>query len=80
MGPQHLLADPRGEHLLHARVDPRVQRLALHHEAHQQRRLAQLATPQLRGAVGRLQLARVQQLQRAHHALGVVGLDPLRGP
>ncbi len=58
MGATHLLAYARREHPIHACVDARVQRLALHRQPHQQRRVAQLRAPQLRGPARRLELAR----------------------
>ena len=78
---QHLLARARREHRLHARVDPRVQRLALHRQPDQQRRVAHLLAPQLRRRRrGGSQLARVEQLERAHDPLAVVRVDRLAPP
>ena len=47
---------PAASICLHARVDPRVQHLALHRQPDQQRRVAQLRAPQLRRPLRRLEL------------------------
>ena len=48
VGPAHLLDGAGRHHRLHALADPRVQRLALHHEPAQERRVAQPRGPELR--------------------------------
>ncbi len=80
VGPLHLLARAGGEHLFHARVDPGVQPLALHHQSDQQRRTAHGSGPELGLRARRLELAGVEQLQRAHHALAITGFDLGRRP
>ena len=51
-----LLDRAGGDHRLHARVDPRVERLALHRQADEQRRVAGVGRPQAVRSPGRLEL------------------------
>ena len=64
-----LLRGARRDHRVDARVDPGVERVALHRQRDEQRREARLGGPEL-VAAGRLG-AGVEQLQRAHDALRV---------
>src|SRR6202035_2228422 len=47
---------------------------------HEPGRVAKLLAPQLRRSLGRLELAEIEQLQRAHDALPIVGGDAVRRP
>ena len=76
------LVDRAGrDHRVDARVDPRVQRLALHDEPDEARRVARLGGPQLVRAPRRgLELAELEQLERADDPAAVARLDRPRPP
>ena len=81
MGATHLLAHPRREHLLHARVDQRVQLPRAPSSSPTSSVGWRSSALHSRPAIlGRLELAGVEQLQRAHDALAVVRVDPLGRP
>ena len=68
-----LVDGARGDHRLDAAVDALAQRVALHHQAGEQRRVAGVGHPQLRVAAGggrRLDPG-VEQLERAHDPAAV---------
>ena len=75
-------AAPARDHRVDAGVDARVQRLALHRQAGEQRRVAGVGGPQPAGAVGAAaSRAGVEQLERADDAAGAsVGRDRARRP
>ena len=57
VGGAHLVDGARGDHRVDARVDPRVERIAVHDEADQARGMARVGGPELVGPRRRLELA-----------------------
>ena len=76
IGAPHLGLRAGGDHRVDARVDPGVERGALHGERDEQRRVARVRGPELVPGGRRLPL--VEQLERAGDALRVGGGDPRR--
>ena len=66
---------PGGHHRLDAGVDARVQGVAVHHQPDQPGRVPGVRGPQAVGAARRLELAEVQQLQRAHDPAAIARGD-----
>src|SRR3954447_1130797 len=71
VGGARLADGARGHHGLDAGVDAGVERVALHDEAHEPRRVTGVRRPQLVGAGGRLELPQVVELEQAHDPAAV---------